>query len=109
NSIQGSFTSTTADEYIVLRSTSSSISNNPVDGQVYNAGDVIGNGTVVQRNNSISFNAGSLLPNTQYYFFIFALNSQNCVSGPSYNIVSPLNDSQTTQPLSPCATPGSQP
>jgi len=109
NSIQGSFTATTADEYLVLRSTSSSLSNNPVDGQAYNTGDVIGNATVVQRNGSVSFNAIGLAPNTQYYFFIFAANSQNCINGPAYNIISPLSGSQTTQPLPPCSTPGSQP
>lgn len=109
NSIQGSFDATTADEYLVLRSTSSSLSNSPVNGQAYQAGDIIGNATVVQRNNSLSFHAAGLAPNTQYYFFIFAANSQACVNGPAYNIVSALNGSQTTQSLPPCTTPGSQP
>lgn len=109
NSIPGSFTATTADEYLVLRSTSSSLSNNPVNGQVYNTGDVLGNATVVQRSSSTSFTANSLVPNTLYYFYVFAVNSQNCVSGPAYNITSPLTGSQTTQPLPPCAAPTSQP
>ncbi|MEO7265584.1 MAG: T9SS type A sorting domain-containing protein, partial [Ferruginibacter sp.] len=109
NSIQGSFTATTADQYLVLRSTSPTLSNNPADGQVYNSGDALGNAIVVQRNATTSFNATGLLPNTQYYFFIFSLNNQGCVSGPAYNTVTPLNASQTTLPLPPCATPSAQP
>lgn len=109
NSIPGSFTATTADEYLVLRSTSSSLSNNPVNGQVYNTGDVLGNATVVERGTSTSFTANGLLSNTLYYFYVFAINSQNCVNGPAYNIVSPLTGSQSTQPLPPCSTPTTQP
>jgi hypothetical protein len=46
NSIQGTFTATTADEYLVLQSSSSSLSNLPVNGVVYNAGAVLGNATL---------------------------------------------------------------
>ena len=108
NSIQGSFTATTADEYLVVRSTSSTLSSNPVDGQGYVAGDVLGNGVVVQRSNSTMFTASGLSPNTTYYFFVFSLNSMNCVNGPAYNTTSPLTGSGTTQPLPPCTTPSAQ-
>ncbi len=109
NTVQGSFTTTTADEYLVLRSSSSSLTNNPVNGQAYNAGDIIGNATVVQRSNTSTFTASGLTPNTTYYFFVFSVNALNCVNGPAYNVASPLSASQATQPLPPCATPGSQP
>lgn len=110
NSIQGSFTAAAAtDEYLVLRSTSASLSNNPVNTTVYNAGDVLGNATVVQRSAATTFTANGLLPNTAYYFFVFSINSQACVNGPVYNTVSPLNGTQTTQPLPPCAAPPAQP
>ncbi len=109
NSIQGSFTAVNADEYLVLRSTSVTLSNNPVTAQVYNTGDILGNATVVQRSTATAFTANDLLPATAYYFFIFSLNSQLCVSGPVYNIATPLNGTQTTQPLPPCVTPTAQP
>ena len=56
-----------------------------------------------------SFTATGLLPNITYNFFIFALNSQSCINGPVYNIVSPLTGTQSTLPLPPCATPSAQP
>jgi len=108
NSIQGSFTATTADEYLVLRSTSATLSNTPVNAQVYNNGDILGNAVVVERGASLTFTATGLLPNTQYYFFVFSINSQACINGPVYNTVSPLNGSQTTQPLPPCVAPTGQ-
>lgn len=109
NSIQGSFTATTADGYLVLISTSSSLSNTPVNGNAYNTGDVLGNATVVQRSSATTFTASGLTTNTTYYVYIFSLNSAGCVNGPAYNTISPLTGSQLTNPLPPCSTPGSQP
>jgi trimeric autotransporter adhesin len=109
NSIQGSFTATTADEYLVLVSTSASLSNNPVNGTAYNVNDVIGNGKVISIGTWTSFTASSLSASTIYYFYVFSLNSQNCVNGPSYNITSALNGSQSTTALPPCTTPSAQP
>jgi hypothetical protein len=109
NTIQGSFTATTADEYLVLRSTSLTLSNNPVTATVYNTGDVLGNAVVVQRGVSTSFMANGLAPNTPYYFFVFSLNSSSCINGPVYIVTAPLNGTQTTQPLPPCTTPTAQP
>ncbi len=109
NSIQGSFTATTADEYLVLVSTASSLTNAPVNGVIYNTGDALGNATVVQRNTGTSFTANGLAAGTQYYFFVYSLNSQNCINGPTYSTTEPLSGSQTTQPLPPCVNPSSQP
>jgi hypothetical protein len=109
NSIQAFFTAGTGNEYLVLQSTSSSLSGAPVTGQSYNAGTVIGNATVVQRSSSTSFTASGLIPATTYYFYVISLNSQGCVGGPVYNTVSPLTVSVTTQPLPVCATPTAQP
>ncbi|WP_165758846.1 cadherin-like beta sandwich domain-containing protein [Niastella yeongjuensis] len=107
--IQGSFTATTADEYLVLVSTSASLSSNPVNAQAYATGDVIGNATVVSRSSATTFTASNLVPNTPYYFYVFSLQLQNCLNGPAYNITAPLTASQNTQPLPPCATPTVQP
>jgi trimeric autotransporter adhesin len=109
NAITASFTATTADEYLVLRSTSTTLSNTPANAQVYNAGDILGNAVVVQRSAATTFTATGLLPNTPYYFFIFSINSLACVNGPAYNILTPLEGTQTTQPLPACVTPAAQP
>ena len=109
NSMQGSFTATTADEYLVVRSTNVALGSSPVNTTIYNPGDIIGTGTVVQRNNTTGFTAGSLSANTVYNFFIFSLNSQSCTSGPVYNAMNPLTGSNTTLPLSACVTPAAQP
>ena len=108
NSLQGQFTATTADEYVVLQSLSSTLTNNPANGTIYSLGDIIGNATVIQRNSTILFDAISLSPNTTYYYFVFSINSFNCAGGPFYSTISPLNNSQATLPLPSCTTPSSQ-
>ena len=108
NSLQGKFTATTADEYVVLQSLSSTLTNNPVNGTIYSPGNVVGNATVIQRNSTLLFDASSLTPNTTYYYFVFSINSFNCAGGPFYNTASPLNNSQATSPLPACTTPSSQ-
>ncbi len=109
NTIQASFTATTANEYLVLRTTTPPLTNNPANAVVYDAGDILGNAVVVQRSAATSFTATGLLPNTTYNFYVFALNSQACVNGPVYNITAPLPGVQATQPLPLCTTPSAQP
>lgn len=108
--ISGSFTATpNADEYLIVRSNSSTLTADPVKGIEYKQGDVIGNGTVVSRGLSNSFNAKGLTPSSTYYFFVFSIKSFNCNNGPSYNTVSPLTGSAVTLALSACVTPTAQP
>ncbi len=110
NTLSGSFTATTADEYLVLVSTSSTFSGTINNGQLYSNGDVVGNATVVQRSNATTFNASGLAASTTYYFYIFGSNTQACVNGPAYNVVSPLSSgAQTTNPLPTCSAPAAQP
>ncbi len=109
SSIDGSFTATTADKYLVVRSLSAALGADPVNGQNYNTGNSIGNGTVVQTSSTTTFTASGLAPNTAYYFFVFSLNSQACVNGPVYNITAPLTATQSTIPLPLCVTPANQP
>ena len=70
-SIQASFTaaSPASDGYLVVMSTNSSLTSNPVDGQIYNIGDNVGDGSVVAKGSSTSFTATNLSPSTTYYFF----------------------------------------
>ncbi len=109
NTISGSFTPTTANEYLVLISTAPSLTANPANGQLYNESDVIGNATVVQRGAATTFSYINLLPNTVYYFFVFSLNTLSCINGPAYNIIDPLIGTRTTLTLANCTIPVSQP
>ncbi|SMC83786.1 beta strand repeat-containing protein, partial [Moheibacter sediminis] len=94
-SIAGSFTSTTADGYLVVISPSSNLGANPTNETTYTAGQVIGNGTVIQSSNLTTFTALSLTPTTTYYIHVFAYNSE-CLGGPLYNITTPLTGSAST-------------
>jgi hypothetical protein len=110
SSIKGSFTAVAGtDEYVVVRSISSSLSSTPSNKTIYNAGDALGGGTVVARSASTSFSALGLNPSTQYYFYIFSLNSLNCNNGPTYKTASPLTADATTTALPVCAAPTAQP
>jgi hypothetical protein len=110
NSIPGSFTAAAAvDGYLVLKSTAASLTNNPVNGVMYAAGNIIGNATVVQQNNSTAFTASGLSALTLYYFYMFSYNNTGCSNGPAYNVAAPLSGSISTTDLTPCAAPTAQP
>jgi trimeric autotransporter adhesin len=109
NSIAGSFTAAAgADEYLVVRSTASTLSANPVDGTVYNVGNTLGGGVVVSRDATTSFTASGLNSNTTYFFFIYSLKSTSCSGGPKYLTTAPLSGNRTTL-LPSCTTPAAQP
>lgn len=97
NSIDGSFTVAVSspDNYLVVISTSPTLSANPVDGVTYSNGDPLGGGTVVQAGSSLSFSAAGLALGTQYFFFVFSYNMA-CAGGPLYNTTSPLSGTETT-------------
>lgn len=106
--ITGNFTaaSPAADEYLVVRSTSPTLSATPADGIAYAAGQSLGGGTVVGVYTGTSFTDVNLTASTLYYYFVFALNSEDCNGGPNYLTPAPLSGSTTTQPLAACVTPG---
>ncbi len=108
SSINGSFTNSGADEYLVISSTSPSLSSNPVNGVVYNYTDALGGGTVIGRSNSTSFSISGLNANTTYYFYVFALNNAACVGGPLYLSSNPLSGNISTT-IANCTTPTAQP
>ncbi|TKC06593.1 T9SS type B sorting domain-containing protein [Pedobacter polaris] len=89
NFVQGAFTASTADEYLVVMSTTNTLSASPLNQTVYNVGDQIGGGTVVKRGTGNTFIRNGLSQNTTYYFFIYSLNSA-CSGGPLYLTTNPL-------------------
>lgn len=95
-SVSGSFTAGTgADSYLIIRSTSSSLSQTPTNGTSYPAGSSFGGGTVVNYQSNTSFtDYGPLNEGTIYYYFVFAANS-NCTGGPLYVSGAPLSNSST--------------
>ena len=110
NSINGAFNASTpaADEYLVIRSTSSSLTVLPQNGTTYAEGEIIGNGTVVTSGSAINFSDPSLAAGTTYYYFIFAANTV-CTGAPAYNTNAPLSASVTTTAPPVCAAPASAP
>jgi hypothetical protein len=98
--VSGSFAGTTANHYLVVYSTASTLSTPPTNGTVYSTGTTLGNGTVLSVTNTTIFDASGLIGGMTYYFTIFALNDVACSNGPVYNIVTPLTGSVTITPSS---------
>ncbi len=96
-SITGSFdaAASSPDGYLVVRSTSSSLTSDPVDGTYYNPVDALGGGVVVYRGSNTTFTDNCLDPDHLYYYFIFAYDDY-CSTAPDYNVNSPLTGSATT-------------
>lgn len=105
-SISGSFTAAApgtdpADAYLVVMSTSSTLSASPASGTAYALDDAIGNGVVVAIGSSTSFTVNGLNPGTQYYFYVFSnISGTNC-----YNITAPLTGNTTTLTPPACTPP----
>lgn len=94
----------TADAYLVIRSTSPTPPSQPVNGVVYNAGNIgtLGSGlTVVQNGTSTTIAGTGLNGNTHYYYYIYAYNNTNCSGGPLYNTSGPLTGNAVTCPATP--------
>lgn len=108
--IQGNFTAANpaANKYLVVISQNSSLTSSPVDGQVYEVGDNVGDGDVIAYRNLTSFTASGLTGATTYNFFVFAVNNA-CAGGPKYLTVDPLSASVTTVAgLPTCTAPENQ-
>ncbi len=93
--VTGSFTPSTGDEYLVIYSTSATLSALPVNGVIYTTGTTLGNGQVISAGNEVAFNATGLSSGTKYYFTVFAYNNQQCNNGPVYNTTTPLTGNIT--------------
>ncbi|MDB5202640.1 MAG: hypothetical protein JWQ27_2049 [Ferruginibacter sp.] len=110
-SITGNFTaaSPVADEYLVVRSTASTLSASPADGTNYSVGAAFAGGTVVALTSGTSFTDLNLSPSTTYYYFIFSVNDQDCSGGPNYFNLTPLEGNAATTALPACTAPAASP
>ncbi len=103
--INGSFTGSGANNYLVLMNTSGTPPTPPTDGVDYNIGNTSLGATVIDNDGNTNFTANGLTGNTTYYFYIYAFNDSGCSGGPAYSPTS-LNDDTTTDPPTYC-TPSS--
>jgi endonuclease I len=110
-SISGTFTEipapTSVQNYLVVRSLTTPLTQLPVDATNYTTGQVIGggNGTVIGISANGTFTDNNVSPTTPYYYFVFAMEDQSCTGGPNYNQITPLTATVTTPALAACNTP----
>jgi len=94
--INGAFSSSSsADHYLIVRSTLNTITSTPQNGIVYNTFDAIGEGFVVSYQTGTSISDSGLISGMHYYYYVFAVNT-NCTNGPTYVINNPLVGNITT-------------
>jgi hypothetical protein len=95
--LSGSFTAASPipSGYLVIRSTSSTLSGNPVDGISYTSGNSLGGGTVIIPTGT-TFTDSALTAGTTYFYFVLSLNTGSCSGGPKYLTTTPLTNNQTT-------------
>ena len=98
-----SFTGT-ANGFLVIQSTSPTPPTQPVNGTLYNAGNIatLGAGlTFIQSSATNNFTGTGLTANTRYYYYIYAYNNSGCTGGPAYNLAGPLVGTAVTCPAIP--------
>jgi hypothetical protein len=93
--VTGSFTPATgADGYIVLRKKGSAITGAPVDGTVYQRGDIVGDAQVVFSGNFNSFTPNNIVASETYHFAVFAYNGTGTFR--NYKTSAPLTSNVST-------------
>ncbi|MEX0636643.1 MAG: endonuclease, partial [Ferruginibacter sp.] len=111
STVSGTFTAvvapTTIQNYLVVRSLNSTLTQLPVDGTSYTIGQIVGggNGTVINVSNNGIFSDNSVAFSTQYFYFVFSMEDQGCVGGPNYRTINPLTLGVLTATPPPCVTP----
>ena len=115
-SVSGSFTAVfpAPSGYLAVRSTSATLSSNPIDAIIYTVGASLGGGVVIANSGATTFTDNGLTPTTTYYYFIFAYNTENCIGGPNYaTTINPAptgnTNSTTTLALASCVQPSAAP
>lgn len=80
--------------YLVITSSSASLGASPVNGTVYNPGDIIGSGTVAFYSFNYIYKLTGLTANTTIYVYVYSARI-SCTGEPAYS-ASSLNGSVTT-------------
>lgn len=80
--------------YLVLRKKGSAITGAPVDGTVYQRGDIVGDAQVVFSGTNTAFTPNNIVAATGYHFAVFTYNGSG--TGRNYNTTSPLTGTVTT-------------
>ncbi|MEI6821055.1 MAG: LamG-like jellyroll fold domain-containing protein, partial [Bacteroidota bacterium] len=100
--VTGSFTASTgtpgADHYLIVRNTTSNVPTAPINGTIYNPyTSILSTGdSVIAYQTTSTLSDSRLIPATQYYYFVYAVNATSCSGGPNYLITTPLTFSTTT-------------
>jgi hypothetical protein len=93
--ITSSFTpADSVDGFLVLRKKDSPITSTPIDGIIYERGDVVGDAQVVFSDNITSFSPNNIIAGTDYYFSVFSYNGP--ANFRNYLINTPLEGVVTT-------------
>jgi endonuclease I len=94
--MNGSFTAAAGspDGYLILKKVGSAITDVPVDGTVYQRGDLIGACKVVASGPMTNFVPNEIVAGTTFHFAIFAYNGTGTYR--NYRTVAPLTGSQAT-------------
>lgn len=100
-SADAAVTSATADKYLAVLSTSSTLSAAPANATSYNVGDSLGGGTVAYNGTSANFSLTGLTENTPYHLFVFPYNNTDCTGGPLYYTEASIDETFTTT-AAPC-------
>lgn len=92
----GTFTAASGspDGYIVLRRTGTAVTDIPVDGTIYQRGDVIGNSMVIMSGTSTAFAPLNIVASTNYHFAVFTYNGTG--SYRNYLTAAPLTGMVTS-------------
>jgi len=94
--VSGSFAaSADADHYLIVRSTSESLTSIPVNNTSYSFGDPLGGGIVIAYISDTLFTDAGLFPNINYYYFVFASDSSLCSVETVYLTTNPLTNNIT--------------
>jgi hypothetical protein len=91
-----------ATNYLVIRTTSNTLTNTPANMTTYSVGANVFFGTdgFVQSNGTgLTFSSTGLASNTTYYYWVFSYNTGNCNGGPLYLTTAPLSGSVLTGAL----------
>jgi phosphodiesterase/alkaline phosphatase D-like protein len=98
NSLSATVTgpATTPTGYLVIRSTSATLSAAPVNVTEYTVGSLVGGGTVVSVGTATTVAQPSLNANTHYYYFVYTYNNGGATClGPIYSTTAGTADATT--------------